>query len=139
MLQRPLITRESTDEETPASNPGLGDLHTYRIGAADIELTAGSAGHLGSTVPIRLEGQPGESYVLLSSLGDYWSEVPGVGMLRLDPIYTERLESGVIPPSGVVEYSLRLPTDEAYLGYQVHLQALTGSTLTNRDVVTIVE
>ena len=127
------------DTEWPNTRKEILARYLEFLGAADIELVAGRAGHLGSTVPIRLEGQPGESYVLLASLGDYWSEVPGVGTLRLDPIHTERLEIGVIPASGVVEHSLRMPIDEAYLGYQVHLQALTGSTLTNRDVVTIVE
>jgi hypothetical protein len=117
------------------------------LGISGIQLLATEEAHLAKTVTVRFEGNPGDGYLLFASLADFYLDVPGYGAFRLDPNYMFTLGSGVVPPSGRVEFEIPIPRSHAYLGMEIHLQVVTGSMemspddahLTNREILTIVE
>ncbi|MHC4944957.1 MAG: hypothetical protein ACYTG7_18230 [Planctomycetota bacterium] len=112
----------------------------------NIQLMALAEAHQGTTVPIRLESDPDDEYLLLASLAENYLPCP-FGVCRLSLDYLFFLEKGVIPPSGWVRYDLPIPRNDALLGLEVHLQAVTGekvippqdAQLTNREILTIEE
>ena len=93
-----------------------------------------------------LRGTPGDEYLLMASLAEDY--LPGThGVCRLSLAHLFILGQGVVPSSGLVEYGLPIPRNDALLGLEIHLQALTGEKLTppqdaqftNREILILVE
>jgi agmatine/peptidylarginine deiminase len=134
------------DEEWPDTRKNVLLKILGFFGIDDLTLYAKAEARQGTEVPLRLEADPGDGYRLFASFADFYLEAPGYGAFRLDPNYLFTLVQGVVPPSGVAELSLPIPRKEAYLGTEIHLQAVAGSDfspgeahLTNREILTIVE
>ena len=98
----------------------------------------------GANVTVRLEAQPGDGYVMLSSAAEAYAMRPGYGTLRLDLAHSEVMERGRFPASGVVKLRLTIPDDPALSGTEIHLQAVVGpkiapgqAVFTNRQIVRV--
>lgn len=116
------------------------------FGEERIQLMATAEARPGSLVSLRLEGNPGDEYLLAASLAEDYLPLSH-GVCRLSPDHLFVLDRGVVRASGVVSYDLPVPPDEALLGHEIHLQALIGDKVsppmgvrfTNREIVTVVE
>ncbi len=115
------------------------------LGVTGIELSARSEGRLGGQVPVRLEGSAGDQYVLYSSLFENYEPTP-FGLLRLRRAHGAIVAQGTVPPSGVVEVQLSMPSAGYEAGREIHLQALIGTAFTpgsahftNRCIVEVVK
>ena len=116
------------------------------LGDRKVQLrTAGSA-RRGQSVPVRIAGKPGSRYILLASRSEYYSELPGYGVLRLDPANMYTLAEGRIGRSGVARHKLEIPDDASFTNVEIHCQALIGdqlepgsATFTNRDILKLRE
>jgi len=109
------------------------------------QLMASGVARPGQRVPLRLEAQPGDEYLLVASLAEDYQHLSN-GVFRLSSDHLFPLDRGVVPAAGVLRYDLLIPQDDALLGVEVHLKALigdatkpTGSYFTNREILTVVE
>jgi len=116
------------------------------FGIDGIQLMATAAARQGAVVPVRIEGEPRDEYMLLASLAEDYLPC-AYGVCRLSPSYLFILGMGVMPSSCAVEYEFLIPRDKAFIGLEAHLQVLTGKSLfppqgvtfTNREILTIVK
>jgi hypothetical protein len=116
------------------------------FGIGGIQLMATAAAHQGTTVPVRLEGKPGDECLLLASLAENYLPC-AYGVCRLSIKYLLMMGKGVMPPSARMVFELHIPRDETLLGLEIHLQALMGTKVmppqdaqfTNREILTIVK
>ena len=98
----------------------------------------------GAQVPVRIEGGPGNPFVLLASWAEDHAQVPGYGTLRLKKSEMYIVERGNFPANGAIEVMVAIPSDPTLVGRELHLQAVAGpaiapgvAALTNRDILTI--
>ena len=111
----------------------------------DVQLYTTAEARIGSTISIRLEGTPGDNYLLFASLSENYIPV-GYGVYRTGFGALYFLSQGMMHPSGAYEVPITIPREEEYLGFEVHLQAVIGDSifplhkveLTNRQVMTFV-
>jgi len=109
-----------------------------------MELYAKARAELGATVTVRLEGSQGDEYLMVGSFAENYLPSP-YGVCRVAFSHLFILGQGVFPVSDQVEFDLLIPRDEAFLGLEVHLQALVGEKIvppknahfTNREILTI--
>jgi len=154
-----VVAHDAGSYRTIASSVPLGALldttwpHTGKeillryLGFLGVErpaLMLGGTAQQGTQVPLRLEGTPGEQYVVCFSFAEQYLQVGPWGTLRLDPTWLGTLATGTLPPGGAVEIPLDIPQGEGFAGLEVHFQALLGAaplagqaTLTNREIVTV--
>ena len=116
------------------------------FGVTRPELRALAEARLGSVVPLRLEGNPGDGYLLLASLAEGYLKAPGYGILRLDLSALFILGQGAIPGAGQLDTLIPVPRDPDLVDWEVHFQAVTGPAfkpgqahLTNREILTFTE
>lgn len=110
----------------------------------DHNLVVRGEAELGTNLPISLQGTHGDAYALLGSIGENYLPC-NLGLCRIDLTFMIILQTGEIPPSGMIEYSLPIPREETFLNLELHFQAILGEQifplvnagLTNREIVKI--
>jgi hypothetical protein len=134
------------DGKWPSTRKEVITRYLEFLGGYDFKLRTAGRAHPGDTVPVRIEGERGQKYALFASRADYWAELPGYGVSRLDPGHVVQLAQGIFSRGGVVRFSLEVPDDATTENFEIHVQALVGeelepgsATFTNRDILTIVE
>jgi len=132
------------DGDWPSTRKELVVRYLDFLGVGGVELKALGEAVPGAEVILRLEGTPGDAYIVMGSWAEDYVHVPGYGTLRLDASYMFVPGRGVIPRSGLVEVPLPISSDPARQGCEIHLQAVMGSQIqpglasfTNRDILTI--
>ncbi len=105
-------------------------------------LELGGNGQAGGTLEFRVEGTPGETVLLLFSLGTALLPTAQAGTLLLDPTTMIVLLSGVVDASGTFEFTAAIPDNPDYQDLLIFVQGLRlpgtgGKVLTNVDCVTL--
>ena len=133
-----------SDEAWPESRKEILLRYLEFFGVRRARLMATASASPGARVPVRIEGAPGSSYVLLASWAEDHTQVPGLGLLRLARSDFFIVDRGKFLASGSVEVPLSIPSDPTLVGRELHLQAVAGpviapgqAALTNRDILTI--
>ena len=96
----------------------------YEHGGEDLAVRGRPS--IGSTITIEAHAAPGATAYLLMAraLAPSPIDVPGVGVLHLDPATLSRRPLGPVPPSGVVTLPVSIPNDPAAVGKKVYYQVL---------------
>jgi agmatine/peptidylarginine deiminase len=133
------------DDDWPSVRKEILRRYLAFFGFEGIELMATVEAEQGAIVPVLLEGEPGDEFLVMASLAENYLNT-GYGIFRLDPGYMFILGQGIIPTGGFVEFDLLIPRNEDLIGYELHLQAAVGvelspghAFLTNREILPLVE
>jgi dipeptidyl aminopeptidase/acylaminoacyl peptidase len=100
-------------------------VEVYESGEEDLVVRGRPS--IGSTITLEAHATPGTAAYLLSarSLAPVPIEVPGVGLLHLDPSTLARQPLGRVPPSGVVTLPVSIPNEAAAVGRKYYYQLVS--------------
>ncbi|MHC4945688.1 MAG: agmatine deiminase family protein [Planctomycetota bacterium] len=111
----------------------------------EVDLHASAEARMGTNLPLKIKGAPGDKYLLFGSFADNYVNT-GYGAFRLHQAYLFQLWQGKIPASGMDELIFPIPRIPETAGYEIHLQAVVGeeikvgkAQLTNRELLTLIE